>query len=432
MENIPKETETIAAKRSVRLAEKLRHARQSITRSETWWNSGLMEIVLVAAVFFINFYSVSSYLGTAAIENTFYSGPIIPGLAKILEFFGVGLTYAFQLVNIVFILFLPITFYFFVKIVSGRKIIAFLAILISSLPFYPFAEVRVVSSLVGLDGAHISSLTIAMLGLLSLFKFIKQGGARSLVSASIFSSLVALMSPFGFSTFLIMASILTFSEMLLGSGRVKFFRFVTIMVFTCLLIAFWYNPHFAYWILTGTLGAEVRGTISKLLPISFFAIPALGAFGYLLFDRKPTLQPVFLASFFTISFSLISLVGDGVFPSHPSRYVSELGISLALMLSVVLVKTSESLKVFETNKFYLRFAIFLIYVGLSVAIILGSQRIAYNQNVLGAWTGVEKGTIWQEREKFGGISSLVGYVMTLAGVSVLFYISAKANKMVKI
>jgi hypothetical protein len=428
VQEIPKETETIAAKRSLRLAEKLRNAGTGIGKSDSWWNSGISEYFLVVLLFFINLYSVSSYFGTTTYEDTFYSGPIIPALAKLLELAGVPLVYGFQLVNIFFILLLPITLYMFVKLVTERKLIAYLAVLFASLPMYPFASVRIYSSLIGLDGAHISSISIAMLALMWLFKFIKQGEAKNLAFSSLFSSVVALMSPFGFSTFFIMSCILAFSEMLLGLGRVKFFRFISVMIFTASMISFWYNPHFAFWLLTGSLGEEVRRTVFNLLPISFFALPALGAFGYLLFDRRPSLQPVFLASFFSIAFCLISLVGGGVFPSHPSRYVAELGIALAMLLAVVIVKVTENLKIFENKKMYFRFGIIVLFAGLTTLIILGNGSVAYDSNVLGIWTGVEKGTIWQERDKFGGISSLLGHTITIMGIAVLLFIVAKSQK----
>lgn len=430
-EDVPKETETIAAKRSLRVAEKLKKARLRMRKVDSWWNSNFVEILLVVGVFSLNLFLVYTYFGTPTSANTFYSGPVIPFLSQLFVWGGMSMLYGLQLSNLIFILFFPVSFYFLVKAVTERKSIAFLAILISSLPFYPFASVRIYSSLMGIDGAHIASLTISMVALLALFKFIKFSGVTRLIAASVLAAMVTLASPFGFSTFLIMAFILTFSEMLLGFGRLKLARFVAVLIFSSLLIAFWYNPHFSFWLLTGSLGEEVRRTIARLIPISLFALPALGAFGYLLFDRKPSLQPVFLASFFTAAFLLISAIGAGIFPSHPSRYVAELGISLSLLVSVVLVKISESIRFFEAKKTYLRFAIVLIYVGLSITIILSSGNAAFNGNVLGIWTGVEKGTVWQEREKFGGISSIFGYLVTLLGVSSLTYLYIQEKKLKK-
>ena len=427
MEQIPDETDTIAAKRSQRLAEKLKKAGERIRKTEAWWNSSYFEFFLLILVLVINLYSVSSYFGTATFYDTFYSGPVIPLLAKLLEMTGVSLGYGFQLINLVFFLLFPIPFYYLVKAIMGRKIIALLSILLISLPFYPFASVRIYSSLVGVDGAHISSLTVSVIALYWIFKFIRDGGSKNLSLASIFSALVALISPFGFSTYLIMALILTFSEMLLGLGRVKLFRFLAIMFFSACLVAFWYNPHFSFWMLTGSLGEEVRRVIFKLLPISFFAIPALGAFGYLLFDRKPSLQPVFLASFYTIAFAMISLVGGGVFPSHPSRYVAELGIGLALLVSVILIKIAESLSIFENNKFYFRFGIVVLLIGMSLVIILGNSNVSYSSQVLGIWTGVEKGTIWQERDRFGGVSSIIGFIISFVAITSLSYINIKTK-----
>lgn len=429
MEQVPQETETIAAKRSVRLAEKLSKAKDKIRITQAWWNTVLFEYVILAGLFLLNLYLVLSYFGSNTPQETFYSGPVIPLLSKLLELFGINLLNSFQIVNGIFFVIFPIPFYFFVKVITNRKNIALLSVLFASLPIYPFSSVRILSSLSGVDGAHISSLTFSVVALMCLFSFIKNGGGKNLLLSSLFGAIIALVSPFGISTYLIFAAILTFSEMLLGSGRVKFFRFLSSMFFSATLVSFWYNPSFFFWMITGDLGGEIRRTFSKLLPMTFFAVPTLGVFGYLLFDRKPNLQPVFLASFFTIAFGFISLAGGGIFPSHPSRYVAELGISFSFLTSVVLVKLAESLKFLKDHMFYVRFATVFLFAILSTFILLGERKVRYKDDVLGIWTGVEKGNLWQEKEKFEyGASAIVGYIISFSGASALGYISIKSKK----
>lgn len=432
MENIPKETETIAARRSLRLAEKIRNTRARINVANSWWNSQAFELGFLLIILFLNVYSIYFFFGTSTNTGTFFSGPIIPLMAKFLELFNIPLSYAYQIVNIIFFAGFPFTLYILVKKATDRKIIAFMSVLIASLPFYPFAKVRVLSALNGIDSAHIASLTITCLSLLALFSFLKNGGAKNLLKCSLSAALIALISPFGFATFIMFAVILTFSEMLLGSGRLKIFRFISMLFFTGTLVAFWYNPSFTFWILMGDLGEEVRRTFSKLIPLSFFAIPAIAVFGYLLFDRKPTLQPVFLASFFTIAFLLISFAGGGIFPSHPSRYISELGISLSFFISVVLLKAYESLPFFKTYRPLAKIILITIFISLGLGIIFGQNNLAPKEEVLGIWTGVEKGTIWMEKERFNGISSIIGYLISTASLFFLTFLYTKETKKVGI
>lgn len=432
MENVPKETETIAAKRSLRLAEKIRNARGRINATNSWWNSQTFELGLLLVILFLNVYSIYFYFGTPTDTGTFFSGPIIPLMAKFLELFNIPLSYAYQIVNIIFFVGFPFALYALIKKVTERKVIAFMSVLIASLPFYPFAEVRVLSALNGIDSAHIASLTITCLALLALFSFLKDGGAKNLFKSSISAALIALISPFGFATFVIFSVILTFSEMLLGSGRLKLLRFISMLFFAGTLVSFWYNPSFAFWLLTGDLGGEVRNTISRLIPVSFFAVPAIAVFGYLLFDRKPSLQPVFLASFFTIAFVLISFVGGGIFPSHPSRYIAELGIGLSYLISVVLLKVYESLSFFKTHRPLAKIILSVMFIGIGLGILLGKNRLMPIEGVLGIWTEVEKGTIWQEKERFNGISSIFGYLISIASLFFLTFLYTKNSKEVSV
>lgn len=428
MENIPKETETIAAKRSLRLAEKIRHAKEKIVNENSWWNTTGLELAILTIIFLLNSYSIYHYFGTTTSSDTFFSGPIIPLLAKLITFFGVPLINSFQLVNIMFFLLFPFSFYYLIKAITGRKISAFLSVLVASLPFYPLSKTRVLAALNGMDGAHIASLALICLSILALYYFLKKGGAKNLALTSLLSALVVLISPFGFLIYFIFSVLLTFSEVLLGNGRLKIFRLISALFFAITLVTFWYNPSFLFWMLTGDLGEEVRRTISKLIPISLFAVPTVTILGYLLFDRKPNLQPIFLASFFTISFVLISFAGGGIFPSHPSRYVPELGISLAYLISIILLKAYESLPFFNSHRLLAKGILTTVFISLVTGIILGKDNLIPNQDVLGLWTGVEKGVIWQEKEKFNGLSSIIGVGITFFSIFFLSFIYREENK----
>jgi len=418
-ELIPKESKTIAAVRAKRLSERLSEARKSIKLKEVWWNTPFIEWVSLLLIFILNAFMVFPFHDFPAIENTF-SGPVIPLIGKAISRFGVEYLISLQIVNIFLLTLLPITFYFFVKVVSKRKLIALLSSLILILPYHPFLKARVDASVFGIDAAHIVGLTIIPFALSNLFSFIRSGGYSHLVFAAISSATVALTTPFGFLTYLIIAGILAFSEVLLGSGRLKFTRALVVFLFAGGLISFWYNPAFFFWMLTGPLGEDIRYTISRVIPLSFFTLPVIGTFGYVLFDRKPTLQPVFISSFFLITFVLISVAGGGIFPSHSSRYVYELGLSVALIVSLIFVKLVDFGRINQKLNFKIipknvllnfvtvGFVIFLI-------VITVTERNSFTleeTQVLGTWDEVEKGDIWKAKEGFSGAHSFLGYTIT--------------------
>jgi len=432
---IPQESETIAAKRAIRLSEKLRRAGEGLKGRNAWWSDGPLELLGLAFIFSLNFYLVVTFFGTSAPDIP-YSGPVIPLFAKMVEFAGVPFSYAVQIVNAVFYLFFPLTYYMFVKKVTGRKLISLLVVLFASLPLYPFALVRAAGAFIGGDGPHMASLTLVPLAIYGLLGFIREGGMRNLIIASVSSGIIALISPFGFLTFALFAGITAFSEMLLGTGRLKVIRLLLVLIFAGALNSFWYNPAFFYWMITGPMGEDIRVTVSRLIPTSFFIIPILAAFGFLLFDRRPSLQPVFLASFFTIAFFLIVIAGGGLFPSHPSRYSAEFGIALSFLLGVGIVKFAEFLK-FSDHKIFGKinatiFAnalIVFVFVILVLGVILGRESVVLaEEKVLGIWTGFDKGELWTSRENFDGTPSFFGYSITGSAILTLAFLGIKSRQ----
>ncbi len=432
-DKIPKTSETIAARRAVRLAEKVKKARSRLSFTPAWWSNGATDFFSLVLLFALNFYLIYPFLSKPTVATTF-SGPVIPLMARIIEFLGIPMVYAYQIVNIAFFLAFPVCFYLFIKRVSGRKLVALLATLFASLPIYPFVKVRIESTFFAVEAPHIASLTIIPLALFGLLAFLRRGGAKNLILAGVSSALVALTSPFGFITYGLFSAVTVFSEMLLGQGRLKLFRFLVVFVLAAGLSSFWYNPAFFTWMIAGPMGEEIRQTAAKLLPISFFLIPVLGAFGFLLFDRKPGLQAVFLASFYTLFFGIIVLAGGGFFPSHPSRYIPEFGISLSFLFAVVIIRLTDFLRFQKKFKFFgwnkqilSNIALLLIFLLLVLGVILGRDRIGVGvENILGTWTKVSKGEIWKAKDRFGGFHSYLGYSITGLTISSLAFLGTRS------
>jgi len=434
---IPKETDKISVRRAARIAQKIKNAKSSVLSKRAWWSDTPLEVFSLVILFFLNFYLLYPYFGTQAISVS-YSGPIIPILAKTISFVSkIPLLYSFQLVYIVFFLIFPFSFYFLVKKITDRKLAAILAVLIVSLPIEPFGRTRIEAIFANIDAPHIVSISIIPLALYGLLAFLREGKGINFLIASSMAALIALMSPFGFLIYIIFAGIFTFSEFLLGGGRLKIFRFLLILLIAGGLNSFWYNPTFFFWMITGPLGMGIRGTASKLIPISFFALPVFATFGYLLFDRKPNLQSMFIAGFCTIIFLIITLVGEGVVPSGPSRYLSEFGMSLSLLFGVIFVKFFDFFKFGilskklpkKMGKTLIDAACALTICLLILGIILGRKNAVFAQdNVLGMWTDIERGEIWLARDDFKGVHSVFGLMITSMTVGGMVVITKKEQK----
>lgn len=430
MEKVPKETETIAHKRAIRLSEKLKAARALIGLKSNWWTSGWVEFFGLGILFVINFVLALPMIGAPAVSVSF-SGPVVPILSRLISLTGAPFMYSIQLINVIFFLAFPITFYFFVKFVSGRKFAAFLSTLIVTLPIFVFAKARFEFGLLSNESPYIASLTILLIAIIMLLKFLRNGGIKNLIVCSVVTAFTALISPFGIFVFVIMSAITTFSEMLLGEGRIKILRLLTVYLFSASLTSFWYNPGFFFWMVTGPMGTEIRDMIGHIIPISLFAVPILACIGYLLFDRKPGLQPFFLALFYTLIFLIIVIMGGGFVPSNPGRYTPVLGISLAFLIGVSVLMGFEHLHFSKLSNIVPVKGtkdIFLIFVslGLITFILTGRNLVNESQdNVLGIWTDVQKGDVWVARDKFSVQNSIPGYLISATGFGTLVYLYRK-------
>ncbi len=432
MENVPKESDTIASKKAVRLAEKIGRTHVMIDMSKAWWADGPVEILGLLGVLAINFILIYPMIGKPS-ESLNFSGPVLPILAKAVSLTGAPFVYSIELVNIIFFLAFPLTFYFFVKMVSGRRFSAFLAVLIATLPFYLFAKTRFQTGVIGSESPYIASLTVLPLALSALLNFLRVGGIKNLFIASLSVAFLSLISPFGTFIYIITSVITTFSEVLLGEGRLKILRLITVYIFGTSLSSFWYNPSFVYWIIAGPMGEGVRFMIQKLIPLFLFIVPILASLGYLLFDRKPALQPLFLALFYTLAFLILVFTGKGFAPSSPERYTAIFGISLSFLLGIVVLNLVEYSKSHFPKIFFAAGAkeavLIIISVSIAALIIVWRSAILPGQsNVLGLWTNIEKGDVWIARDQFGGnATSLPGYLITAIGGGTLVYLSRKSR-----
>lgn len=292
----------------------------------------IREHLFLLILFVGNFFLVWRFFGSDFPYA--FSAPIIPALGAVLAAAGVEQALAVRVLFLVFYLFGPLSLYLFVRELSGRRLSAGISVVLYSLPVF---KSRFEAMAVSGDGAHIAALTLVPLAAFFILRFLKHGSFPWAIAASLAALLVALTSPFGLFVLLAVMMVVTFSEMLLGTGRIKFMRLLVILIFSGGLTAFWYNPEFVRLTLISAPGRAVVAAIKNLIPISFFILPVLGAFGFLIFDKRASLQPLFVALGMTIVFALISFAGGlaKFAVSAQSRYLPEVSFSLAILWGVV-------------------------------------------------------------------------------------------------
>lgn len=427
----PAKKETLAIKQGEKIQRwKLTHLRKRLPEFSSQWWVGVGEIFGLVALFLITLWLLYPFFGFENRTNVF-SAPVIPVLATLTERW-VSFAYGVRIWLLGFLIFFPLSFYYFVREISGRKLTAFLATFFAILPVGIFLQVRVSLGILGEDGAHIASLTLVPLVSLLSLRFLRRGSFWTGIFSAFGATFIALTSPIGMVVLFVFMGVITFSEMLLGQGRLKLIRFLIVLVLVAGFSAFWYNPKFAILTIQSSQGQVIKKTISTLLPISFFLLPLLGVFGFLLFENRPQLQPMFIAFFLTIGFGLFSL-GAGVAYPTPSRFLPTFGISLAFLLGILItwlfdfLRVSSKFRRFKLNVFPRKTLAFglisLIFVLIASLTISsgGALRELEQTRVLGLTTDQTVG-IWEIKEKTTRLESIIGYAitgLTALGVAIL-------------
>ncbi len=401
--------------------------------------------IIIFLLLFSTSFFVGPLLGKPYPEAQF-STPVLPLLGKAIAF-ATPLSFM-QAINIWVALSFPLssfTWHLLFKALSRNNLIAFLASLIFNLPWS--LETRFSLFWERGDGAH--SLAVVFLPIAGFFfwQFLKSGGFKFFVISFLGIALVSLTSPFGLLNLYIVFMIITASEMLLGQARIKLTRFLIVAIFAQGFSSFWYHPAFFAALFNSENGRAVINAFWQLVPIAIFSVPIIGAFSFLIFDRKPTLQPLFLGLVLTlIYFSLTAIEKFGGYLSLPvpDRFLPEFYLGLSLLgailinflINLPLEKKLNLIKVHSRFDLphharevclttfltaFLAWPIFSLFSATPVLSDFSQTNSLDGTQVLAAQT------VWREVSS-GGLSHYAGYGITiLTGFSAIFLKSKIKN-----
>jgi hypothetical protein len=114
----------------------------------------------------------------------------------------------------------------------------------------------------------------------------------------------------------------------------------------------------------------------NLIPLSFFIFPVFGTFAFLIFDRRPKLQPLFISLSLTVFFGLIYLVRTNLVDitlSDNGRFGAELTLALSFFWGIVILWIFELIrsgKLLEKKLVMQKFHNELSYIFVTVIFIL--------------------------------------------------------------
>lgn len=240
-----------------------------------------------------------------------------------------------------------VIWYLIIRKITGRVFIALMTMLFWISPLfsidikdlYIVVPSHLYLAFFTFDTAHIIGLFLSPIPLYFLLSFLKKPVFNSFIYSIIGFSFIFLISPFSMMNLLIIATVFTFSEVLIGEGRVKLLRYILVVIISILLSSFWYHPQFILDLIASSQWKPTIATFTNLIPLLFFLIPISGTILFLIFDRKPQLQVLFISIVLVIIYTLIyfseNVLTIKVIPL-PERFKPELSLSLSLLLSIIL------------------------------------------------------------------------------------------------
>lgn len=317
---------------------------------------GSFEAVYIAeARFIFNNFTHLSYNSLWHLGFPFYLfyNPLLPFLISGFHFIThLDFSYLYRIIVGLAYIASPLTLYLFVKYLTRKELPAVIAALAfsTSTNFFAFLSPGILDDLkihgfvpwklIGLaiygQGPHIIALALIPLAALFFLHTLKYPSLKYYVLTGIMTALVALTHWPSFMILILMQIVLLFSEILLGHTFRKFKTAFFCFLLTYGFAAFWLNP--AFLARSYSLGGEeVLANWVKLIPISFVVVPITITILFLIFDRRPRLQP-FQVAFFWFVIPLVFIIAynnyDKALVPKPDFLTPELTMASAVLLAV--------------------------------------------------------------------------------------------------
>lgn len=300
-----------------------------------------LNFIIPAALVVISLYTLKDYFG-GVWELGNFSSPVWHILSQLIsQIFNLDQEAVLNSLILFLIALGPLTAYLFIFQITRRHLPAIIASILMQLPLFPFstaAPAKLILALVDGDAAHVASLSLLPIAGLAFLEYLRSKSTPRLVLFAVMTALMASLSFFSLYILFIVMLFITISEVLIDQGRVKVIRMAYGLLVLLLVIFLVYNVSLIKMLFSGE-GQTTLQVFLNFLPLSFFLIPILGTFFFLIFDRRPSLQPIFISLSLTILFWIfhwirVSFVDTAIFDQD--RYGAEVSFAFSFLSGVLL------------------------------------------------------------------------------------------------
>jgi len=264
---------------------------------------------------------------------------------------------------------IPVGLYFFVRYISKKEFTAILAALIFSAPpflliwvpevknvfsqlgFIPWSIYKINSA--GYEFNHLFGLAFVPFALILFLKTLRKYNFKNLVVAAVIFSIAGFASSLALYSLIFLSIFLIFSEIILGNPGQKIKRAFMVYLVSLGFLANWFNlPFLRNNYLYSNSGAVLKD-LASLIPLGFVFLPILATVLFLIFDRKPKLQILFISLIWVIFFAAIVSFwsfGNKFISPSAERFMIELWMGLSILAAYLLSQLIVGLKQYVLAK----------------------------------------------------------------------------------
>ena len=323
-----------------------------------------INLIYIGVFVLLSFVIFWPIIAKITFEEVFFT-PLVPFLISVLSIFGFNADSSLRFLFIGSLMISTVGIYLFVYDLTKRRVTAILTSVLYLIPPMPifilslFFSGRYQSQLISAksfftiiygDGAHFLALALIAFAALFFLRYIKSDKTSDLVITVLACAFILLASRSQALSLFLVLTVVALTDLFLGNARIKFKRFLLVLLISLGLVSFWYTPSFWQETLIGFFN-QLKVNLKFLFPLPV-TIGFLTLFAsFVFFGKREDRQPIFFSFLLFIIFLI--LVGEWLWYQrsllpHPQRLVPNLNMFAAIVSALTLTAIIDRLRLVKT------------------------------------------------------------------------------------
>jgi len=271
-----------------------------------------INLIYIGVFVLLSFVIFWPIIAKITFEEVFFT-PLVPFLISVLSIFGFNADSSLRFLFIGSLMISTVGIYLFVYDLTKRRVTAILASVLYLIPPMPifilslFFSGRYQSQLISAksfftiiygDGAHFLALALIAFAALFFLRYIKSDKTSDLVITVLACAFILLASRSQALSLFLVLTVVALTDLFLGNARIKFKRFLLVLLISLGLVSFWYTPSFWQETLIGFFN-QLKVNLKFLFPLPV-TIGFLTLFASWQEGRSPA-NLFFLSAFYNFS-----------------------------------------------------------------------------------------------------------------------------------